>query len=60
MERKGVKVTNEQRVQSYLEKILHKLTNLDMNVSRLLRAIEKVQNESDQPNETALDVEGGR
>ena len=60
MERKGVKVTNEQRVQSYLEKILHKLTNIDMNVSRLLRAIEKVQNESDQPNETALDVEGGR
>ena len=60
MERKGVKVTNEQRVQSYLEKILHKLTNIDMNVSRLLRAIEKVQNESDQPSETALDVEGGR
>lgn len=53
-------MTNEQRVQSYLEKILHKLTNLDMNVSRLLRAIEKAQNELDQPSETALDVERGR
>lgn len=66
MERKGVKVTNEQRVISFLEKILNKLISIDTNISRLQKQITKMQNESkkidmiDQPNETALDVEGGR
>ena len=63
MERKGVKVTNEQRVQSYLEKILNKLINIDTNIGRLQKQITMMQNESknidtrNQPSETALDVE---
>lgn len=46
-ERKGVRVTNEQRMQSVLDKILHKLTNIDMNISRLLKQLEKMQDRSD-------------
>ena len=66
LDRKGVRVTHEQRIQSTLDKILNKLTNIDMNTNRLQKQITMMQNESkkidlrDQPNETALDVEGGR
>lgn len=66
LDRKGVRVTHEQRVISFLEKILNKLICIDTNISRLQKQISKMQNESkkidmiDQPSETALDVEGGR
>jgi hypothetical protein len=46
MERKGVKVTNEQRIQSMMDKMLHKLTNIDMNIAKLLKHIERMQNTS--------------
>lgn len=46
MERKGVKVTNDQRVISFLEKILNKLISIDTNISRLQKQITKMQNES--------------
>ena len=46
MERKGVKVTNEQRMQSMMDKMLHKLTNIDMNIAKLLKQIERMQNAS--------------
>jgi hypothetical protein len=65
-DRKGIKMTHEQREISFLEKILNKLTNIDMNISRLQKQVDKIQIESkridmiDQPSETALDVEGGR
>lgn len=63
LDRKGVRVTHEQRIQSTLDKILNKLTNIDMNTNRLQKQIKELQNESkkidtrNQPNETALNVE---
>jgi hypothetical protein len=66
LDRKGIKMTHEQRVISFLEKILNKLINIDTNISRLQKQVDKIQIESkridmtDQPSETALDVEGGR
>jgi hypothetical protein len=66
LDRKGIKMTHEQRVISFLEKILNKLISIDTNISRLQKQVDKIQIESkridmiDQPSETALDVEGGR
>ena len=46
MEGRYEAVNAEQRLQSALDKILHKLTNIDMNISRLQKQITKMQNES--------------
>jgi len=48
LDRKGVKMTHEQREISFLEKILNKLTNIDMNISRLQKQVDKMQKESEK------------
>lgn len=58
LDRKGIKVTNEQKLQSLLDKILNKLTHIDMNISRMQKQCQ--EHHKDQPNETALDVKRGR
>lgn len=46
MEGRSERMNAEQRLQSVLDKILHKLTNIDMNVSRIEKELKKHRDES--------------
>lgn len=58
LDRKGIRVNNEQRMQSYMEKMLHKLTNIDMNVSKLLKQINNMQNKSKEVDMKSYEDDG--
>lgn len=46
MEGRSERMNAEQRLQSVLDKILHKLANIDMNVSRIEKELKKHRDES--------------
>lgn len=46
MEGRYEAVNHQERIESYLQKILHKLTNIDMNVSRLEKTLKMYREES--------------
>ena len=46
LDRKGIRVNQEQKLQSTMDKILRTLTHIDMNIGRLQRDVHNLQNES--------------